>query len=276
MYPIKTNKKYIPWNIEALQWTYTTVYLWSYLYSDFSEWSWSHPWVDMVSMVWYDEVFSCLDWEVVKAGFSKYNWNYVVIKHFWVDVFWDKQDIYSCYLHLDELFVSSWDNLLEWNKIWTVWNTWNSFWKHLHFQIDKNDALFHPYWPFSLDEATEKSLSFKDAVNSWLWIDKTKKHTINPLVLLDYLENKNSFIAKKTLKETLIEAEKEKEEKRRIRIENKKKKEKLLALIDDKSEKNDKNNSVKNQDNKTKKKKIDDSNSDYLAWWVMNFNDFYN
>lgn len=270
MYPIKTNKKYIPWNTEALQWTYSVVYLWNYIPLDFNEWNWSHPWVDLIPMVWYDKVFSCLDWEVIKADFSDYNWNFVVIKHSWVDVFWEKQDIFSCYLHLDELFVSSWKKVLEWDKIWTVWNTWNSFWKHLHFQIDASSAPFHPYWPFSSIEAKEKNLSFMEAVNAWLWFDKAKKYTINPLVLLDYIDNKNLFWPAKTFNQTIKEAEEERARKQKKREENKRKKEEEIANILDKKETKD------NSDKPLKKKKIDDSNSDYLAWWVMNFNDFYN
>jgi murein DD-endopeptidase MepM/ murein hydrolase activator NlpD len=37
--------------------------------------------------------------------------------------------------------------------------------EHLHFQIDRASAPFHPYWPFSFKEARDLGLGFMEAVN---------------------------------------------------------------------------------------------------------------
>ena len=188
MYPLKTRAPYNPSNLAATPDIYTTMYLWNYITWDYNEWVWSHPWVDIMPQVKNDNIYACLDWVVHFAWTSDANWNYIVLKHEWApdpDNLSNKTTLYSCHLHLSEMSVKTWDSVKEGFIIWKSWNTWNSTWEHLHFQIDRKDAPFHPYWPFSFKEAQAAWLGFFEAVNSWFWRENAEVYTVNPLVYLD-------------------------------------------------------------------------------------------
>lgn len=196
MYPIKTKTKYNPSNLATTANIYTTVYLWNYVTWDFDEGNWSHPWVDMIPQVKHDNIYACLDGHVQFAWTSASNWNYIVLKH---DNMKDPEDIsktvtlYSCHLHLSELLTQTWATVKEWDIIWKTWNTWNSTWEHLHFQIDRDTAPFHPYWPFTFKDAQDLWYGFFEAVNHGLWIDNARKYTINPLPYLDKVSGLSSW-----------------------------------------------------------------------------------
>lgn len=194
MYPLKTKNKYIPWKLDLTWDIYTTVYLWNYVSWNFDEFSWSHPWVDIMPQVKNDNIYACLDWKIFFAWESDSNWKYIIMEHKWVpdpDDFSKKTDLYSSHLHLSELNVQTWDDVKEGYVIWKSWNTWNSTWEHLHFQIDRKEAPFFPYWPFSFTEAQEMWMWFFEAVNFWLWRENWIKFTINPLVYLDKIKSAN-------------------------------------------------------------------------------------
>lgn len=191
MYPIKISEKYDQNKLESVANRFTTLYLWNYVSWDFREYVGSHPGVDIYPPKPNSEVLSVLDWEVFKAESDNVSGNHVFIKHTQVeDVENDnkKITIYSCYLHLSELNVKTWDKVKEWDIIWKTGNTWISYWEHLHFQIDREEAPYHVYWPYSWSEAKAAWVSFSEWVNKALWIEKAKKYTINPLVFLDKLE----------------------------------------------------------------------------------------
>jgi hypothetical protein len=188
MYPLKIKAIYNPDNLAATGNIFTTVYLGNYVPGDYGEWDWSHPGVDMIPQVKHDNVLACLDWVVQFAGTSDSNWNYVVLKHVWApdpDNLSSTTTLFSCHLHLSELDCKTWDSVKEWDAIGKTWNTWNSTWEHLHFQIDRSTAPFHPYWPFTFKDSTDAWLGFFEAVNRGLWIDNARKYTVNPLVYLD-------------------------------------------------------------------------------------------
>ncbi len=52
---------------------------------------------------------------------------------------------------------------------------------HLHFQIDKADAPFHAYWPYTFRDAQDLGLDFFDAVNVGLGKENAIKYTVHPL-----------------------------------------------------------------------------------------------
>jgi len=195
MYPIKTKVKYNPDNLAASGNIFTTAYLWNYVSGNYNEWVGGHLGVDIFPMVTHDNVVACLDWVVITAENKWSNGNYIVIKHDNVPDFNDiskTTTYYSCHLHLSEILVEKWDTVEEGQMIGKCGNTWNvswSTWEHLHFQIDTEDAPFHPYWPFTMGEAAKAWLWFFEAVNKWLWIDNARKYTINPLVYLDKISN---------------------------------------------------------------------------------------
>lgn len=190
MYPLKTKTKYDPANLASMWTTYTTVYLGNYVSGDFDEGSGSHCGVDIVPMVKNDAVTAVLDGTVVKAEFKAADGNVVVIKHENVpdpDDLSKTTTLYSAYLHLDSLAVGQGASVKEGDVIGTSGNTGNSTGEHLHFQIDRAEAPYHPYWPFTMGEAQEAGLGFLEAVNRGLGLEKARKLTVNPLVYLDRL-----------------------------------------------------------------------------------------
>lgn len=161
MYPLKTKVKYDPDNLASMWTTYTTVYLGNYVSGNFDEDVGSHCGVDIVPMVKNDSVVAVLDGVVEKAEFKPADGNYVVIRHDGAkdpDDFSKTTTLYSVYLHLDSLAVAKGDAVSEGAVIGKSGNTGNSTGEHLHFQIDRKEAPFHPYWPFTMGEANEAGL----------------------------------------------------------------------------------------------------------------------
>lgn len=192
MYPIKTKKSYDPNNLALAANIYTTVYLGNYINWDFRENIGSHCWVDIIPQVKNDSVFACLSWMVTMASNNASEGNFVVIKHDGVPDFESSSTttLYSCYMHMSSLNVKTWDSVNEWTIIWQTWNTGNSTGEHLHFQLDRANAPFHPYWPFTFKDSQKAWLGFFEATNKGLGLDNGKKYTINPLLYLDTLQYK--------------------------------------------------------------------------------------
>lgn len=57
---------------------------------------------------------------------------------------------------------------------------------HLHLQIDKEDAPFHPYWPFTYSEALAAGYDFFSAVNAGFHVDRVLEYSVDPM---DFIEN---------------------------------------------------------------------------------------
>lgn len=93
----------------------------------------------------------------------------------------EKTNLISCYNHMDQIFVSQGDFVFKGEEIGTSGNTGTSTTPHLHFQIDNENAPWHPYWPFTFAEASSASLSFFDAVTVGLNQDQAKANTVNPM-----------------------------------------------------------------------------------------------
>lgn len=191
MYPLKIKEKYDQSNLNGLAHRFTVVYLWTYKDGDYTENVGSHPWVDIVPAVKNQEVLAVLSGKILKAWEDWAYGKFVFIEHAWVpdpDDFSKTTILYSCYEHLSEVRVNIWDVVTEGMIIGKTGNTWNSFGEHLHFQIDKITAPFHAYWPFTWAEAKAAGTTFTWAVNIWLWIEKARMYTLNPLVYLDKVE----------------------------------------------------------------------------------------
>ncbi len=204
MYPMKIKEKYDQSNLNNLWHRFSVAYLWNYMPGNMDEEAWSHPWVDIVPEKKWQEVFSVLDWTVFKCWEDGAYWKYVFIEHKNVphpDDFSKTTTLYSCYEHLSEFSVKLWDVLKEWDFIWKTWNTWNSLWEHLHFQIDRQEAPYHAYWPYTWEDIRVAKVSFSQWVNLWLWKDKAKMYTINPLV---YLDKVASNISQKPVEKVVV------------------------------------------------------------------------
>lgn len=97
--------------------------------------------------------------------------------------------IYSIYAHLDTVLVTQGEVVHMGQQIATSGMTGLTSGPHLHFQIDKADAPFHPYWPFNSSEMNAARLSFNAAINSGLNQNLGDQYTLSPLLLVQRLQN---------------------------------------------------------------------------------------
>lgn len=194
MYPLKIKEKYDPKNLQKLAHRFTVPYMGTYT-RDYKEYSGSHPWVDIAPAFSRQEVYCVLDGKVYKAGSDPAYGNYVFIEHKNVphpENFSLTTTLISCYFHLSDVFVKTGDVLKEGHVIGTTGNTGLSFWEHLHFQIDRKEAPFHAYWPYSSQETRKLGITFSQWVNIGLWKEKAMLYTVNPLVYLDAIEEERN------------------------------------------------------------------------------------
>lgn len=161
--------------------TYPVVYLGNYQL-DHQEYSGSHPAVD-IKMPVGTPVHAIANGKVVKTSTQSDGFgHHIVIQHPNApDPNGGTTTIYSCYVHMDQVNVTEGQNVLKGDKIGTSGNTGTSTTPHLHFQIDRESAPWHPYWPFSWSESQAAGMSFFEAVNAGLGISNAKQHTINPM-----------------------------------------------------------------------------------------------
>lgn len=102
----------------------------------------------------------------------------------------DKTIIYSSYNHLSDIFVETGDIVNKGDQIALSGSTGTATTPHLHFQIDNNDAPWHPFWPFTWKEAQDAGYDFFSAVNNSLGKENAVKTTINPMkYAAKYLDN---------------------------------------------------------------------------------------
>lgn len=102
-----------------------------------------------------------------------------------------KTTLYSTYNHLGKINVKTGQVVKKGDVIALSGNTGTSTTPHLHFQIDRKDAPWHPYWPFSSQEASQAGLSFFDAINEGLNQNKAKDYTVNPMLWVQAHLNEN-------------------------------------------------------------------------------------
>ncbi len=93
---------------------------------------------------------------------------YIVVRHDNVPFEGKTQTVYSNYLHLSSIDITEGTKVKKGQMIGKVGSTGISTAPHLHFQIDRDDAPFHPYWHFTMADARSAGLSFFDAVTAGL------------------------------------------------------------------------------------------------------------
>lgn len=123
---------------------------------------------------------------------------YVVVKHKNIDYQGVVGDYYSGYLHLGKVYVEPGDLVNKGTVVGTVGMTGITTTPHLHFQIDNDEAPFHPYWPFTLSEAYSANLNFFEAVNKGLNQSNVRSYTVDPIHFLKYAEPADGKASKKT------------------------------------------------------------------------------
>jgi len=182
--------------------TYSVVYLGSYE-KNHTEGSGSHLAVD-IKMPEGTPVHAIANGQVVKAVTTENGFgHHIVVKHLNVP---DPEHpgslttLYSTYNHLSDVLVAEGQNVMKGELIGRSGNTGTSTTPHLHLQIDKDSAPWHPYWPFTWAESQSAGLSFFEAVNAGLGLDKARENTIDPLPFIalhlnDSLVTSNSLAA---------------------------------------------------------------------------------
>ncbi len=128
-------------------------------------------------------VYAIANGKVTKAKTDTSNGNVVVIKHPNVPSLEDPDattTYYSSYLHLDSYSVRDGQIVQKGDQIGTVGTTGISTTHHLHFQVDRDTAPWHPYWPFTWSEVSALGLDFFSGVNEGVGQDKAIANTIHP------------------------------------------------------------------------------------------------
>lgn len=136
-------------------------------------WWWWHPGVDIATAKG-TPVVAIGDGIVVDARWRWDWWNTVIIKHSL-----NGYNIYSIYTHLDSIETVLGTAVVEWSLIGRVWDTGNAFGNHLHFQIDRDTRIRHPFFfPWC-------KWSIVAIVNMWLCKEQLPLYTIDPIVFLE-------------------------------------------------------------------------------------------
>lgn len=177
--------------------TYSVPYLGNYKL-DGLEYSGSHPAVD-IKIPEGTPIFAIANGTVIKvanqtSGFGKH----IVIQHNNFPNFDNpdvKEIIYSSYSHLSEILVEVGDVVTKGTQIALSGMTGTATTPHLHFQIDNDQAPWHPFWPFTWSEISEAGLSFFDAINTGFGQSNAIATTINPMKYVQKYLDPNAVLA---------------------------------------------------------------------------------
>lgn len=90
--------------------------------------------------------------------------------------------LHSIYAHLSAQLVSEGQVVQKGEKIGLSGSTGYVTGPHLHFQIDRDDAPWHPYWPFTIQEARLVGLDFVRAVDRGFHRERGALYTIHPML----------------------------------------------------------------------------------------------
>lgn len=184
------------------RYTYTVLYMGGYSLN-YKENDGSHLGVD-IRAVTGTPVRNIANGVVIKTNHGDTTGNkYITIRHDNVPVNGKNTTIYSNYLHLSEINVTEGTKIRKWEMIGKVGNTGISTAPHLHFQIDTEDAPFHPYWPFTSQEAKQNWMTFFQAVTAGLGNSNAKKYTIHPMEFVQHYNSGNNYNFVETKTETL-------------------------------------------------------------------------
>lgn len=91
---------------------------------------------------------------------------------------------YSSYSHLGSLLVAEGDVVLRGQNIALSGETGFATTPHIHFQIDRAESPWHPFWPFTFQEQTAAGLDFVGALNAGIGKEKAILNTVNPMTFV--------------------------------------------------------------------------------------------
>lgn len=119
-------------------------------------------------------VYASYDGEIFSAWYQGNRGNTVVIKHER-----NGEIYYTIYAHLSAIYVTKGQTVKEGDILGASGDTGNTTWPHLHFQIEKENAPFHPYYP------TNCQGSIEEVVNTTTCTSKIIEYTLDPIYFLE-------------------------------------------------------------------------------------------
>ena len=92
--------------------------------------------------------------------------------------------LHSVYAHLGEQFVTEGEVVRKGQEIGLSGSTGIVTGPHLHFQIDRDNAEWHPYWPFTSTDLQRTGWTLMEAINKGLKQEQGYAHTVNPMLFV--------------------------------------------------------------------------------------------
>lgn len=92
--------------------------------------------------------------------------------------------LHSAYAHLREQFVTEGEVVQKGQEIGLSGSTGIVTGPHLHFQIDRDSAEWHPYWPFTGADLRQAGWTLTEAINNGLKQEQGYAHTVNPMLFV--------------------------------------------------------------------------------------------
>jgi murein DD-endopeptidase MepM/ murein hydrolase activator NlpD len=92
--------------------------------------------------------------------------------------------LHSNYAHLSAQLVSIGQLVQKGEEIGLTGMTGFATGPHLHFQIDRDTAPFHPFWPFSASEARNAGFGYTQALNDGFQQQRGYEFTLNPMLVV--------------------------------------------------------------------------------------------
>ncbi|MBI1934073.1 M23 family metallopeptidase [Candidatus Peregrinibacteria bacterium] len=92
--------------------------------------------------------------------------------------------LHSVYAHLREQFVTEGEVVRKGQEIGLSGSTGIVTGPHLHFQIDRDNIEWHPYWPFTAADLRRTGWTLTEAINKGLNQEQGYAHTVNPMIFV--------------------------------------------------------------------------------------------
>lgn len=93
-------------------------------------------------------------------------------------------NLYAVYAHLSAVAVEEKDIVKKGDDLGATGMTGFATGPHLHFQMDREEAPWHPYWPFTGQEARDAGFTTSQAVNAGLHRERGLQYTVNPMLFV--------------------------------------------------------------------------------------------
>ena len=142
---------------------------------------WAHAGVD-IATARGTPLYSIWNWKVYFAWWNSAYGNVIKIKYLYK---WEY--IYVIYSHMDTIEIEQWQTVNKWQRIWTVWNSGNTFgalWGyHVHFEVSK-DAWWRP--KYSYLNCPDLSKWHYKIIQEWLCREQLLANEYDPIKLIEW------------------------------------------------------------------------------------------